>query len=206
MIGWFFGQPISPLAAPLQQEDEDYPAEVLTATAVYLAPSLTAAAGRSGQPAPTTTSGANTTPTRTVTRTPTVPRTTPTLAQATTNAPTSTLEPSVEPTLAAPETPLCIPGSAILVEGTGPANAGYLVTFNGRAVTGGTVRRDGTFQVELQIGREAPGTYPIVVAVRGTREVLADLTCRVPVVATPTPTTGPSSRFPANPIIPTVTP
>lgn len=81
---------------------------------------------------------------------------------------------------------VCAPGTTVDISGQGPAKAGFLVYFDDRVVSGGTVRRDGRFDISLVVGNEGEGSYPVEVRVRGTRTVLAEFTCRVP-ATTPTP-------------------
>ena len=127
--------------------------------------------------------------------------------------PPPTAPPTATPT---PLGPPCAPGAAIAIDGQGLPQAGYLVYFNGRAVTGGTIGRDGRFRAVLVIGQEAPGAYPVVIRLRdaprnvlalftytvgadGTRSLRNDsgrpgveqITCVVPEIKpSPTPTSG----------------
>ena len=134
---------------------------------------------------------------------PTTVQTTPTATlRPTTNSavtPTVTLAPTVVRTPTPPltranaATPItddssrsCVPAVPVIISGGGPANAGFLVVFNQRIVSGGTVRSNGTYSIDLIIGNEAAGTYPVEVRVRGSRQLLAAFTCQVP-ATTPTP-------------------
>lgn len=83
---------------------------------------------------------------------------------------------------------ICIPGVPVPVEGQGPSNAALLLYFDGRAVGGTTSDSRGTYALQLIVGEERPGDYPLEVQVRGTRELVEEFTCRVPGGGTPTPT------------------
>lgn len=157
-----------------------------------------------GSTTPTTrtiTSGSTTPTTRTTT-----PGTTAPVTRTTTSAATSTLSPtatssptspaaSPQPTSApAAPTPtptpsnelVCPPGVAVEIAGEGPPRAPFLLYFNQRAVSGGSVEPDGRFSIPLVVGDERAGEYQVVVRVRGATQVLRRLTCTVPTV-TPTP-------------------
>ncbi|HJZ46878.1 MAG TPA: hypothetical protein VKE41_06915, partial [Roseiflexaceae bacterium] len=69
--------------------------------------------------------------------------------------------------------------------------APFLVYFGQRVVSGGSVAQSGRFAATLLIGRERAGVYSIVVRVRGTSQVLLELSCAVPDV---TPTFVPRAR------------
>lgn len=127
--------------------------------------------------------------TQTVTRTPTEasldeddePTNTPGPTREQANqTPTSTLLPDAEVLI-------CVPGLPVFIEGRGPANTALLLYFNERAVGGTTTDAQGFYRIQLVVGEERSGDYPVEVQVRGTREVVATETCRVP-GATPTPT------------------
>jgi hypothetical protein len=113
----------------------------------------------------------------------------PTSTIAATRLPTDTPEPSATP-LADYQ---CVPGQQLTITGTGPAGAGVLLLFDDRVVGGGTVRPGGTFSLQLTVGDEEPGVYPVVVQVRGTQQELFSKTCFVPAI---TPTPAPFSRGP----------
>ncbi|KAB8140198.1 hypothetical protein F8S13_24565 [Chloroflexia bacterium SDU3-3] len=81
---------------------------------------------------------------------------------------------------------VCMPGETVTITGEGPANSGFLVYFGSRVVSGGTVRRDGTFSVSLTMGSELPGSYRVDLRIRGSNELLSSITCLVP-ATTPTP-------------------
>ena len=135
-----------------------------------------------GTPGPTAAGG----PTRTPTGTPggantggtavtTTPTPTPT-GDATSSTPTPTPQGDVL---------TCVPGETVTISGQGPANAGFLLYFSQRIVSGATVRADGTFAIGLRVGNEAPGRYLVEVRERGNRRLLKAVTCDVPAV-TPT--------------------
>jgi hypothetical protein len=79
-----------------------------------------------------------------------------------------------------------------VISGEGPPRAAFLVYFGERVVSGGSIASSGDFATTLLIGRERPGVYPIVVRVRGTPQVLLELSCAVPDV---TPTFVPRARL-----------
>ncbi|HEU5011351.1 MAG TPA: hypothetical protein VFT66_02320 [Roseiflexaceae bacterium] len=119
---------------------------------------------------------------------------------ARTALPTSTIAASTQIPTATPEpspTPLadyqCVPGQQLAITGTGPAGAGVLLLFDDRVVGGGTVQSNGVFSLQLNVGDEEPGVYPVVVQVRGTQQELFNKTCFVPAI---TPTPAPLSRGP----------
>jgi hypothetical protein len=158
-------------------------------------------------PDQTTTTVTSTTP-ETATTTVTVTTTTTTITPETTSPAVITAQPSAptappeevltpdvteaEPEAAAPEaTPVsvltCAPGERILITGQGPPRAPFLLHFGQRVVGGGSVSSSGSFSIPLVVGRERPGTYPVIVRVRGSEQVLRELTCEVPPAAPPTP-------------------
>jgi hypothetical protein len=189
-------------SAPLLQVPS-YPAQTQTAQVALTA---TAAAypgtNQSVTPAATVTA----TVTSTVT-TPTVTLSTPTV---TTNQPTQPVR-SARPTPRPPEdtltpettqqealtpgaTPIstvtCVPGESVLITGRGPPRAPFLLHFGQRVVGGGSVSLSGSFSIPLIVGRERPGSYPVMVQVRGSEQVLRELTCVVPPAVPPTPIKG----------------
>jgi hypothetical protein len=104
------------------------------------------------------------------------------------------------------QTLACPAGAPITLTGNGPARAAFLLYFGSRAVSGGSVKADGHFSINLVVGRERAGNYPVVVRMRGASEILLELTCTVPgfipvyaagkaptpiIVAAPTPTVAP---------------
>ncbi len=155
-----------------------------------------------GTATPRTTTPGTTTPiTRTVTPGTTTPITQTTTAAATrTPSPTTTSRPSSPATSPQPTTTpaaptstptlsnelTCVPGIAVEITGEGSPRAPFLLYFNQRAVSGGSIEPDGRFSIPLVVGDERAGEYQVVVRVRGTRQILRQLTCTVPAV-TPTP-------------------
>jgi hypothetical protein len=140
--------------------------------------------------------------TQTATATSTATQTTPETPEAT---PTSTLAPPPLPpqplpsasvpepetpapqvTPTPPDAPTCAPGEPMLISGEGPPRAAFLLYFGQRAVSGGSVSPDGRFAIPLVVGHERPGVYQVSVRVRGTEEVLRQLTCAVPIPPAPT--------------------
>ena len=80
----------------------------------------------------------------------------------------------------------CSPGQPITISGEGPPRAPFLLYFDQRAVSGGSVEPDGRFTITLVVGSERAGAYEVTVRVRGGTQVLRRLTCSVP-PTTPTP-------------------
>jgi hypothetical protein len=137
--------------------------------------------------------------TPTVTRTPTLSPTSFT-AVATRALPSALPTPLTPPQPLAPtETPTaipddaltCFPGQPLVITGAGPARAAFLVYFGQRVVSGGSVTPRGRFATTLIVGRERAGVYPVTVRVRGTAQVLLEISCAVPDV---TPTFVPRAR------------
>jgi len=112
------------------------------------------------------------------------------LATQTALANSSTETPGETSTLTLTPTPLgelqCPPGVPVEISGEGPPRAPYLLYFGDRVVSGGSVEPDGRFSISLIVGSERDGTYEVTVRVRGTPQVLRQLTCTVP-PTTPTP-------------------
>jgi hypothetical protein len=183
-----------PQTAATPRAQDDYPAQTATTVAM-----LTATAG--GYVAPTTQSqatsaptvgssnSATSTPTRTVTATVT-PTNTPTLEATATDEVEEPVPPTatraVTPTATPSDGLACVPGEPIEIAGEGPPRAAYLLFFGERPVGGGTVEPDGTFLAKLVVGQERAGSYDVTVRVRGTQQVLREVTCAIPDV-TPTP-------------------
>jgi hypothetical protein len=155
--------------------------------------------------ASTATTTAGTTITSTPARTTTARTATPTTRAATgrtptsfaTTRPSSTEQSTTQTTTTFEETPTgtaesdsnlltCTPGETVTITGQGPARAGFLLYFNERPVSGGTVSADGRFTIGLRVGDEAPGIYNVEVRIRGTKNVLLAVSCQVPAI-TPTP-------------------
>jgi hypothetical protein len=147
------------------------------------------------------------TPTGTITRTPgtTTPTTTRTASPTPTGQtgfptpfPTEIPTPAPQVILPTP-TPIptpsdaltCSPGDPVIIAGTGPPRAAFLVYFDQRVVSGGSVAPSGHFSTRLVVGRERAGIYTVTVRVRGTSRVLRQVTCSVPDV---TPTLLPRGR------------
>lgn len=191
--------------------DRVYPPADQTATAVAEATAAIAqteraypgGTGKSTPAAQTGTTPLATTPISGTTTTATVVRGTPTAITTSTSSSTTSATPqpasadstSLEPTSTATPTPTpdlnnlaCAPGTLVPIGGSGPPNAGFLLFFNKRVVSGGTVQRDGTFAITLEVGNERAGSYAVEVRVRGTQQLLATRICNVP-VTTPTPIT-----------------
>lgn len=204
MIALLFAQPnAGSRAAPLG-DISSYPPPTQTAIANLTATAQARQSGNGSYPAPSSvvTSTATVTPTNN-SGAPTATLASPTRTltpnpddfEAVTNTPqrsdnadadvTATSQGTATPTLD-PNTRACAPGDTVAISGEGPANAGFLVYFDGRVVSGGTVRRDGRFEVGLTVGAERGGNYPVEVRVRGTRTVLTKFICQVP-ATTPTP-------------------
>jgi hypothetical protein len=170
-----------------------YPPKTATAMTAqaYFGPTWTAEAltrtptrtGTSGTATTTATGTPQITGTVTIgTATPTEPvgmfENTPTVEELATPTDTPTATPSSALT--------CAPGSPLEIGGEGPPRAAYLIYFGERAVGGGTIEADGTFVARLVMGLERAGVYDVTVRLRGTRQVLRELSCTVPAV-TPTP-------------------
>jgi hypothetical protein len=81
-----------------------------------------------------------------------------------------------------------------LITGQGPPRAAFLLYFGQRVVGGGSVSVTGSFSIPLVVGRERPGSYPVMVQVRGTEQILRELTCEVPPAAPPTPSASAPPR------------
>jgi len=88
------------------------------------------------------------------------------------------------------DTLTCVPGEPVAISGEGPPRAAFLLYFNQRVVSGGSVAPSGHFAIPLVVGQERPGSYPVVVRIRGTTQVLRELTCEVPAMPAPTPVRG----------------
>lgn len=128
--------------------------------------------------------------TATVTGTPptatVAPQITATFAPSETRGPT-VVQPTSTPVNGAVP---CIPGTKVEIQGRGPRNAPLLLYFNGRAVGGGQSDAAGNYRLTLNVGPERAAFYPVEVRVRGTRQLVRELTCLVPYF-TPTPTRRP---------------
>jgi hypothetical protein len=58
-------------------------------------------------------------------------------------------------------------------------------------VGGGSVSPSGSFSLPLLVGKERPGVYVVTVRIRGTMEVLRELSCAVPASPPATAVTAP---------------
>jgi hypothetical protein len=156
-----------------------------------------------GSATPVTTTTTVTATTTTTTTAVTPDTTSPTVATVRPAAPAAPATPARSPTvdsaeeagpLASTPTPsntlVCTPGERVLITGQGPPRAAFLLYFGQRVVGGGSVSITGSFSIPLVVGRERPGTYPVMVRVRGSEQVLRELTCEVPPAASPTPIRG----------------
>jgi len=176
-------------SCPGGQQNNPYPGATSTSTPTQTVQS---------QSTPTATATATATATTSLTTTPT--RQTPTVtftAAPTRTRPPAPTGPTPTPTSALPEgieTLVCFPGATITLAGSGPPSTALLAYFNNRPVGGGFSRADGTFSIDLMIGRERPGQYLVEVRKRDGRERVSQWGCEVP-GATPTPTlVAPSPR------------
>ncbi len=113
-------------------------------------------------------------------------------AQAPTTRPTVT---PIIPTATPPAATelVCVPGTVVSLRGQAPAYAALLIFFDTRVVGGGSAEANGAYALALKIGNERPGSYVVVVRVRGTWEEVARTSCTVPIV---TPTPRPTQAFP----------
>jgi hypothetical protein len=122
---------------------------------------------------------------------PTIPTPTPTALGRNPIPPSTFQVPTLVENVPPTPTPLvadaltCPAGVPVLLRGTGPAHAAFLLFFGTRAVGGGSIAADGTFTARLVVGDERAGDYPVVVRLRGTLRILLQHTCAVP-AATPT--------------------
>lgn len=201
--------PTAPSAAPAYQDgcQATYPAypDCVTETAeaertriaeTSAARQVTASPNATATQNITSTSNTTPTSTRTATRTAAT-----TAAEDATSAPTNTPRATRQQETVTPTSTLipdsevltCLPGVPVMVSGEGPANAALLLYFDGRAVGGTTSDSRGAYRIQLVVGEERPGDYPLEVRVRGTTEQVDEFTCRVPAAEepgedTPTPT------------------
>jgi hypothetical protein len=160
---------------------EDYP---------YPSPGASASSTVTGTRTPTVTPG-TVTPSATATRqtaaTPTGQQTALTDTAATETAELAESDtPTTTPTATPSNQLACVPGVPVEIAGAGPPRAAYLIYFGDRAVGGGSIEADGTFHARLIVGQERAGDYDVTVRVRGTQQVLRQITCSVP-ATTPTP-------------------
>jgi len=101
--------------------------------------------------------------------------------------PTPEEEAAIEATPTPADSLTCVPGAATLITGQGPPRAALLLSFEQRVVGGGSVETSGLFAIPLVVGKERPGNYRVEVRIRGTTQVLRELTCTVPAAPAPTP-------------------
>lgn len=126
------------------------------------------------------------------TLTPGTPQRTPAAGQTSPETPTdvATAEQAAEAAPTATATPSdtieCAPGVPVAIAGEGPPRAPVLLYFGERPVGGGSVGPDGRFALKLTVGQERAGDYKVTARVRGTAQVLREITCAVP-AASPTP-------------------
>ncbi len=78
------------------------------------------------------------------------------------------------------------------ITGTGTPFAPILLYFGQRIVGGGSIDSDGRFSIPLVVGEERNGNYVVRVKVRGSPEIIRELTCTVPAI---TPTALPRLRY-----------
>ncbi|MCL6541391.1 MAG: FHA domain-containing protein [Roseiflexus sp.] len=60
----------------------------------------------------------------------------------------------------------CRSGERIVITGVGPPRESFLLYFGRRAVSGGSVAPNGVYRIEMLIGPERPGEYPVSVRLR----------------------------------------
>jgi hypothetical protein len=60
----------------------------------------------------------------------------------------------------------CRSGDRIVLTGIGPPRESFLLYFGRRAVSGGSVAPNGVYQIDMLIGPERPGEYPVSVRLR----------------------------------------
>lgn len=165
-------------------------AEAATAAYPYPSPGTPTATTRVGSATPTATTRVGSTtpggsPTSTRGASNPTSQATPTRASSDDRATATSALPSPTPTPA--DTLLCVPGSPVPITGRGPAHAPLLLFFNQRAVGGGSAAADGSFALTLVVGQERPGSYQVVVRVRGSSQVVRQLTCTISAVAPTAP-------------------
>ncbi|MBC8075808.1 MAG: hypothetical protein H7Y32_07005 [Chloroflexales bacterium] len=194
------GSQAAPLLACDPGSPSEYPVPCQTQTAAAggtqtAVGSVGTATATSGTATATGTARTATNTTATVTGTP--PTAIPTLQITATFAPSETRGPTVVLPTATPVNGAvtCIPGTTLEIKGQGPRRTPLLLYFNGRAVGGGVSDATGNYRLTITIGPERAAFYPVEVRVRGTRQLVRELTCLVPYF-TPTPTRRP--RTPSN--------
>jgi len=163
-------------------------AQTDAAPSTTLTPTSTATG--TGMPAASTSTPTSSSPVRRVPLPPTSPPLALSPTIASTRAPIDPPPTLVEnvPSMPTPllgDTLTCTPGLPIVLSGSGPAHAAFLLYFGTRVVGGGSVAANGRFTANLVVGNERAGDYAVVVRVRGTSQILLRITCGVP-VALPT--------------------
>ena len=161
-----------------------------TAQAKTAYPPPSATTQRAAPPEPTAT--ATITPTATLTPTNTTVPATATLGPTLTSTATRIViqgvpTPTATSFLADRETIVCAPGTTVIINGTDEPERAILAYFNARPVGGAMTRSDGSYSIQLRIGDERPGSYPIELRERLTWTLVRELACEVP-ATTPTPT------------------
>ena len=165
-----------------------------TATAVAYGFASPYAAPASGTATVAGTATSTTTGTIAGTVTPGTPQRSPTPSQTHTQTPTAPANAEstsaqaevATPTATPSDTITCAPGVPVLIVGEGPPRAPLLLYFGERPVGGGSIGPNGRFELKLMVGQERAGDYKVTARVRGTAQVLREVTCTVPQV-TPTP-------------------
>ena len=172
------------------QQDDPYPGNQTSTPATETAETETREPAQTRVPD----SEEPTTETASPTPEPTAARTNPTSAP---DEPTEIPDVTVTPT---PSNELtCVPGQPVDIIGEGPPRSGFLLYFDERVVSGGSIEPDGTFAISVIVGDEQEGTYPVVVRERGTFRDLLELTCIVPVNASSTIGGDPDDTTPEDP-------
>ncbi len=94
-------------------------------------------------------------------------------------------------------------GDVHVLTGRGPALTAVLLRFDTVPVGGSTTDAQGTFNVRLVVGPEAPGDYQVEVETRASHQVLLSAICRVP---GPEETDAPASAVPPSTLTSTTQP
>jgi hypothetical protein len=107
------------------------------------------------------------TPTPAPTATPPPPTAQPTLeVLPAPTAPPPAATPTPEVSLAELLRLECRSGERIVITGAGPPRESFLLYFGRRAVSGGSIAPNGVYRIEMLIGPERPGEYPVSVRLR----------------------------------------
>jgi hypothetical protein len=186
---------------PCNEEDQEDCDDYGTDTAIAYYDTQTAIADTTAEASTSTITSTATTGAGTSAATPTTFTSPTSFTTAATQAPspvqptpiaqTQPLVPTETPTAIPSDTLTCYPGQPLVLTGDGPPRTPFLVYFDQRVVSGGSVTSSGRFATTLMIGREHAGVYQIAVRVRGTSQVLLETSCAVPDV---TPTFVPRAR------------